>query len=188
MKRAIVAAVACLAVVGCSAGASGAAHSAPPTPVRDGHSLVIGAPPTPSEGGRVHLTDETDSDSPTSSVILSGAIGDFGSGTLDQSTGQFVVRLSRGWFTLQLAELDRRFVAILRGLSVNQSSCSAFAQASATAPIVSGAGTGSYAHLTGGFALTVSLDEVFHPGACGEQSSYDSQEIITSGWGIVRNH
>ena len=188
MKRAIVAAVACLAVVGCSAGASGAAHSAPPTPVRHGHSLVIGAPPTPSEGSRVHLTDETDSDSPTSSVILSGAIGDFGTGTLDQSTGQFVLRLSRGWFTLQFAELDRRFVASLRGLSVNQSSCSAFAQVSATAPIVSGAGTGSYAHLTGGFVLNVTLDEVFHPGGCGEQSPYASQEIITSGWGTVADH
>src|SRR5262249_26373727 len=156
-------AAACLAVAGCSASASGAAHSPPPTPVRDGHSFVVGAAPTPSAGGRVHLTDETNSDSRTSNVILSGAIGDFGTGTLDQSTGQFVLRLSRGWFTLQFAELDRRFVANLRGLSVNQTSCSAFAQVSATAPIVSGAGTGSYAHLTGGFALTVTLDEVFHP-------------------------
>jgi hypothetical protein len=136
----------------------------------------------------VHLTDETDSDSPTSSVILSGAISDFGTATLEQSSGRFVLQLSRGSFTLQLAELDGRFVAELRGLSVNHSSCSAFAQVSGTAPIVSGTGSGSYAHLTGGFDLTVSLDEVFHPGACGEQKPYASQEIITSGWGTVQDH
>jgi hypothetical protein len=130
----------------------------------------------------------TDSDSLTSSVILSGAIGDFGAATLDRRSGRLVLELSRGWFTLQLAELNGRFVAKLRGLSVNQSRCSAFAQVSGTAPILSGAGTGSYAHLTGGFALTVTLDEVFHPGACGEQNPYASQEIITSGWGTVQDH
>jgi hypothetical protein len=188
MKIAIAAAAACLAVVGCSTSASAAAHSAPTAPARDGRSLVVGATALPSAAGdRVHLTDETDSDSPTSSAILTGAIGDFGIGTLDQSTGQFVLHLSRGGFTLQLAELDGRFVAKLRGLSVNQSSCSVFAQVSGTAPIVSGTGTGSYAHLTGGFTLTVTLDEVFHPGACREQSPYASQEIITSGWGAVQD-
>ena len=187
MKLAIAAAAACLAAVGCSGRASGAAHSAPPASARDAHSLTIGATPTSPAGGRVHLTDETNSDSPTSGVILSGAIGDFGTGTLDQSTGRFVVRLSRGSFTLQFAELDAKFVANLRRLLVNQSSCSAFAQVSATAPIVSGAGTGSYAHLTGGFALTATLDEVFHPGACAEQSPYASQETITSGWGTVHD-
>jgi hypothetical protein len=187
MKTAIAAAAACLALVGCASSPSGPARSAPTAPTRDGHSLAIGATRAASApAGRVHLTDESDSDSPTSSVILSGAIGDFGTATLDQSTGRFVLHLSRGWFILQLAELDGRFVAKLRGLSVNQSSCSAFAQVSGTAPIISGTGTGSYTHLTGEFALTVSLDEVFHPGACREQKPYASQEIITSGWGTIQ--
>jgi hypothetical protein len=189
MKIAIAAAAACLALVGCSTSPSRPAHSAPTPPARDGHSLVIGPTRGPSAAaGRVHLTDETESDSPASSVILSGAIGDFGTATLDQRTGRFVLQLSRGWFTLQLAELNARFVAQLRGLSVNQSSCSAFAQASGTAPIVSGTGSGSYAHLTGGFALSVTLDEVFHAGACREENPYASQQIITSGWGTVENH
>lgn len=188
MKMAIAAIAACVAVVGCSTSSSGAAHSTPTVRPRTGHSLVIGATRAPSAAGdRVHLTDQTDSDSQTSSVILTGAIGDFGTGTLDQSTGRFVLQLSRGWFTLQLAELDERFLAKLRGLLVNQSSCSAFAQVSGTAPIVSGTGTGSYAHLSGGFALTITLDEVFHPGACREHSPYASQEVITSGWGTVQD-
>jgi hypothetical protein len=134
----------------------------------------------------VHLTDYTDSDSPTSSVILIGAIGDFGTGMLDQSTGHFDLQLSRGSFTLQFADLDARFLAALRGLTVNQSTCSAFAQVSGTAPIVSGTSTGSYAHLTGAFSLTVTLDEVFHPGACSELSPFAAQKIVTSGWGAIQ--
>jgi hypothetical protein len=53
---------------------------------------VIGAPEAPPADGRMPLTDESDRDSPTSMVILSGAIGDIGTGTLEQSTGQFVLR------------------------------------------------------------------------------------------------
>ena len=73
MKTAIAAALACLAVVGCSTSASGPAASAPKLPLRDGHGVAITATPTWSAaGGRVHLTDETDNDSPTSGVILTG--------------------------------------------------------------------------------------------------------------------
>jgi hypothetical protein len=46
----------------------------------------------------------------------------------------------------------------------------------------------SLPHLTGGFALTVTLDEVFHAGACREENPCASQQIITSGWGTVENH
>lgn len=173
----------CLAVVGCSTG--GAARSA--RAASGAPSLAFAMTGLQSAGGgRVHLTEYTDSDSPRSSVIVVGAIGDFGSGTLDQSTGQFDLRLSHGSFTLQFADLDARFLAALRGLSVNQSTCSAFAQVPGIAPIVSGTGTGSYAHLTGAFSLTVTLDEVFHPGACSELSPFAAQKIVTSGWGDIQ--
>jgi hypothetical protein len=172
----------CLAVVGCSTG--GASRSAAATPAGPSLGFVTTGVQS-AGGGRVHLTDYTDSDSPTSSVILIGAIGDFGSGRVDQSTGHFDLQLSHGSFTLQFAELDARFLAALRGLSVNQSTCSAFAQVSGTSPIVSG--TGSYAHLTGAFSLTVTLDEVFHPGACSELSPFAAQKIVTSGWGTIQD-
>jgi hypothetical protein len=187
MKIAIAWAAACLALVGCSTSASGAARPPSAAAARDGHRLVVTPGPS-AAGDRVHLTDDADSDSPISRVILSGGIGDFGTGTLDQSTGRFVLQLSHGSLTLQFGELDGRLVAKLHGLSVNQSSCSAFAQVSGAAPIVSRTGTGSYTHLTGAFALALTLDEVFHPGACTEQSPYASQKIITSGWGTVQNH
>jgi hypothetical protein len=173
-----------LAVVGCAT--SGAAHSAHTTPAAA--NLRIAATGMQSlGGGRVHLTDYTDSDSPTSSVILIGAIGDFGTARLDQNTGHFDLQLSHGSFTLKFADLDARFLAALRGLSVNQSSCSAFAQVSGTAPIVSGTGIGSYAHLTGAFSLTVTLDEVFHPGTCSELDPFAAQKIVTSGWGTIQD-
>jgi hypothetical protein len=176
---------ACLALVGCYT--DNAARSGRMTP----GSPSIGFVTTGSEsarGGRVHLIDYTDNDSSTSSVILIGAVGDFGSGRLNQSTGHFDLQLSHGSFTLQFAGLDARFLGVLRALSVNQSSCSAFVQVSDTAPIISGTGTGSYAHLAGAFSLTLTLDEVFHPGACSELSPYAAQKIVTSGWGTIQYH
>jgi hypothetical protein len=175
----------CLAVVGCSTSCvSRSAHTTPAGP-----SVGLVTTGLQSAGsGRVHLTDYTDSDLPTSSVILIGAIGDFGSGRLDKSTGYFDLDLSHGSLTLQFADLETRFLDVLRGLSVNQSTCSAFAQVSGVAPIVSGTGTGSYANLTGTFSLTLTLDEVFHPGACSEQSPFAAQKIVTSGWGTIQNH
>jgi hypothetical protein len=92
-----------LAVVGCSTG--GAARSARTTPAGPGLGFVTTGLQS-AGGGRVHLTGYTDSDSPTSSVILIGAIGDFGRGRLDQSTGHFDLYLSRGSLTLQFADLD----------------------------------------------------------------------------------
>jgi hypothetical protein len=136
----------------------------------------------------VHLTDYTDNDSPTSSVILTGAVGDFGNAWLDQSRGQFDLHLSHGSFTLQFADLDARFLAAMRRLPINQSSCSAFAEVSGPAPIVSGTGTESYANITGIFSLTVTVDEVFHPGACNGLSPFASQKIITSGWATIEGH
>jgi hypothetical protein len=43
-------------------------------------------------------------------------------------------------------------------------------------------------HLTGAFSLTLTLDEVFHPGACSEVSPFAAQKIVTSGWGTIQNH
>jgi hypothetical protein len=138
-----------------------------------------------AHGERVHMTGYADNDSSTSSVILVGAVGDFGSGKLNQSTGHFDLQLSHGSFTLQFADLDAKFLAVLRRLPVNQSTCSAFAQVSGTARIISGTGTGSYAHDTGAFSLTLTVDEVFHPGACSELSPFAAQKIVTSGWGTI---
>ena len=185
MKIVLVWLATCFGVVGCSA--AGAAQSVGPTSGSASHGLVRTGLVS-ERGGRVHLTDYLNSDSSTSGVILVGAVGDFGSGRLNQSTGHLDLHLSRGSFTLQLAHLDVAFLTALRGLPVNHSTCSAFASVSGTAPIVSVTGTGAYSHLTGAFSLTITLDEVFQPGGCSELSPFAAQSIVTSGWGMIKNH
>jgi hypothetical protein len=183
MKVALAWLITCLTIVAWSP--SSAALSARTTQGSPSTSLVATGSPS-ARGGRVHLTGYSDNDSSTSSVILVGAVGDFGSGTLNQKSGTFVLQLSHGSsFTLQFAGLESKFLAVLRRLSVNQSTCSAFAQVSGTAPIVSGTGTGSYVHRTGAFFLTLTLDEVFHHGACSERSPFAAQKIVVSGWGTI---
>jgi hypothetical protein len=183
MKIALAWLISCLTIVAWST--CSAASSAPTT--LKGHSIGLVTTGSPSARAvRVHLTAYTDNDSSTTSVILVGAVGDSGRGSLNQRTGQLVLHLSHGSFTLRFAKLDAKFLAVLRRLAVNQSTCSAFAQVSSTAPIIAGTGTGSYAHLTGAFSLTLTLDEVFHHGACSEVSPFAAQKIVTSGWGTIQ--
>jgi hypothetical protein len=183
MKIALALLATCVTILGRSTGSP--VHSARTTLGDTSIGLVTTGPPS-ARGGRVHLTGYTDNDSATSSVILTGAVGDFGSGTLNQRTGKFVLQLSRGSFSIQFADLDAKFLAVLRRLPVNQSTCSASAQVSGTAPIVVGTGTGSYTQITGAFSLTLTLDEVFHGDACNELSPFTAQKIVTSGWGAIQ--
>jgi hypothetical protein len=135
--------------------------------------------------GNVHLTDYTDNDSTTSSVILTGAVGDHGSAERDDSKGRLDLELSRGTFQVDVADLDGRVLTLMRHLAVNQHSCSAEATASGRAPIVHGSGTGAYSTVSGAFDLTMTLDEVYHPGACQETAPYLAQQIVTTGWGNI---
>jgi len=50
---------------------------------------------------------------------------------------------------------------------------------------VAGSGTGSYRGIRGTFRLTVTLDEVYRPGACTETAAYLAQSIVTTGPGTV---
>jgi hypothetical protein len=140
--------------------------------------------PVPGDGN-VHLTDYTDNDSMTSTVVLTGAIGDHGSALRDDSRARLDLELSRGTFRLDLSDLDRRFLALMRHLAVNQHSCSAEATASGRVPIVPGSGTGAYSALSGAFDLSTTVDEVYHPGACRETAPYLAQQIVTTGWGNI---
>jgi hypothetical protein len=138
-----------------------------------------------SGDGNVHLTDYTDNDSMSSTVIVTGAVGDYGSAKRDESNGDLDLSLSRGTFRIDLADLDGRFLTLMRHLSVNQHSCSADAAASGRVPIVPGSGTGAYSTISGEFDLTMTLDEVYHPGACRETAPYLAQQIVTTGWGNI---
>lgn len=134
-------------------------------------------------GGNVHLTEYADNDGMASSVILTGAVGDYGSARREGGRAQLALELSRGTFRLDVSDLDGRFLALLRTLPVNQHSCSTEASASARVSIVPGSGTGAYSSISGAFDLVTTLDEVYHSGACRATAPYLNQKIITTGWG-----
>jgi hypothetical protein len=144
-------------------------------------------------GGNVHLTDYTDNDGPTSTVILAGAVGDYGKAQSVNPDGsvttghdsQLNLMLTHGSFRLDMAELDKKFVAVLANLPVNTTTCSGTASVSGAVPIVAGSGTGSYKGIRGTFTLTVILDEVYRPTGCNETSTYLSQSIVVTGPGSV---
>ena len=136
--------------------------------------------------GAVHLTDYTDNDGPTSTVVLAGAIGDFGKAhSAGAQRGRLDLTLAHGSFELDFADLQKKFTGALGDLAVNPTTCSATASASGTVPIVAGSGTGSYRGIRGTFRLTVTLDEVYRPGACTETAAYLAQSIVTTGPGTV---
>lgn len=175
-----------LSASGCSA-----ASSRPP---------VAPATTTPAAGatgrvpsGTVHLTAYTDNDGPTSTVILTGAVGDYGTARSvnpDGSTsaghdGQLDLSLAHGSFRLDVADLDKRFAAAMAGARVDTSTCSGTATVSGPVPIVAGSGTGSYQGIHGTFTLTITLDEVYQPAGCAETSPYLAQAILITGPGTV---
>ena len=73
--------------------------------------------------GPVHLTAYTTDDGPDSSVMLSGAIGDYGTarsvrpdGSVDPDDGsQLDLQLSHGTLRLHIADLDRALVRATGG-------------------------------------------------------------------------
>src|SRR5262249_43173206 len=71
-----------------------------------------------SNSGAVHLTDYSNDDGPNSTVILSGAVGDYGKaqsvnpdGSVDpEHQHQLNLMLTHGSFRLDFADLDKKFV------------------------------------------------------------------------------
>jgi hypothetical protein len=190
---AVVAAVGLALTGGCSStstkppAAGGAATVA--TSAADGTS-----PAALAAGGSVHLTDWTDNDGPTSAVILTGAVGDYGKvqsvnpdGSVNtQHNSQLNLMLTHGSFRLDIADLDKKFVTVLGKLAVNTTTCSGTASVNGTVPVVTGSGTGAYHGIGGTFTLTITLDEVYKPTGCMENGgAYLSQSIVMTGTGTV---
>lgn len=167
-----------------------ACASSQPTRPSIGLSTVATAPkppPTAHAGtqGQIHLTDYATNDSATSNVILAGAVGDFGTATRSDADGHLKLALSRGRLTLDISSVERKFKASLAALVVNQQTCSAVAAATGSASVVNGSGTGQFVNVGGRFNLTITLDEVYHPGACRDSDAYLSQVLIMTGWGSL---
>jgi len=147
----------------------------------------------PASPGNTHLTAYADDDGPSSTVVLAGAVGDYGKAQSVNPDGsvnpkhdsQLNLVLSRGTFRVSVAGLDKKLVAAMADLRVDTTTCSANASVSNAAPVVAGSGTGSYRGIRGTFMLTATLDEVYRPTDCSETSPYLAQAIVISGFGMV---
>ena len=200
LATAAVAAFGALAVGGCAATGSagnapavGAAPAAKTVPVAN---PVAGTPAAHGHGA-VHLTAYTNNDGPTETVIVTGAVGDYGqavsvypNGTVDPDhDSQLSLQLSHGTFRLDIAALDKAFVAaVQRDFPGNTTTCSADVQVTGRVPVVAGSGTGAYKGVGGAFTLTITLDEVDKFSAtqpCTASSAFLDQAIVITGPGTV---
>jgi hypothetical protein len=145
----------------------------------------------------VHLTDlAVGTDGPTSTVILTGAIGDYGTGTTvhpdgtidPDHTSDLKLTLARGSFDIDIARLHSQFAAAFKqNFPTNPGTCSGTIKASAPATIVAGSGTGAYRSVTGSFELSINVDEVDTGGKCDGTGKFLAQDILITGAGTVEH-
>jgi hypothetical protein len=128
---------------------------------------VAAGPQIPKAGGVVQLTTYQDNDGPTSTAVLTGAIGDYGkavrtyaNGTVVQQYNRLDLVVSHGSFELEIAGLEQSLVRAFGLFPTDLKSCSGIEVVHATAPIAAGSGTGAYKGITGSFKLTVTINEV----------------------------
>ena len=142
----------------------------------------------------------TDNDGPTSTVILTGAIGDFGTATSVSSNGEvntehndmLELDLSHGTFRVDIADLDQHIVDAFQNYRPNSATCSGNVDTTGTAPIVSDSGTGSYSGIEGSFDLSVAISEVGATSQCNSTAQdqlatvpFLAQAIIVTGSGTI---
>jgi hypothetical protein len=149
---------------------------------------------TPSDAHTAYLTDYSNSDSPHSTVVLAGAVGDYGqavtvhgNGTTDPDHGdQLDLHLTQGSFRLRIGDLDKKVVDAFTNFPSDRTTCSGRVSVSGPAPIVPGSGTGDYRGITGVFGLSITIDEVDQRAHCGPSSKFLSQAIVITGSGAIK--
>ena len=126
-------------------------------------------------------------------AILTGAVGDYGpavtvypDGKVDpQHSSQMELKLTHGTFRLSVASIDKKIISAFRHLPGNPKTCSGSIGFTGAAPVVPGSGTGSYQRISGGFRVTVTIDEVDVKPACDGTSRFLSQVIVLAGAGTI---
>jgi hypothetical protein len=174
MRNLAAALAAGLALTGCSAAAADASRSAP------------------ADGSTNIMVYSINSDGPDMRAIVSGAIGDYGpavtvlpDGTVDPShTHDMKLTLAKGSFLLNIAALDKKFVAVASHEPIYPATCSDHIAATGAVPIVAGSGTGAYKGVRGGFRLTITVDEV-EKRPCRPAAAFQTQLLTLTGAGTV---
>ncbi len=122
-------------------------------------AIASGLSASPAAAGRVQVFSTPPLSGTTGTVLITGAIGDYGksvkinkAGRTDANGTYSKLELRQGTIVVDATTLNKRIQA---GVRVEQSSCSLRASVSAPVPIVSG--TGAYAGITGTIKTTFTL-------------------------------
>jgi hypothetical protein len=161
---------------------------------KNSKSLVAFGPHIPKAGGTVNFSAYSDNDGPTSTLVLTGVIGDYGHAVRMTTSGsktqdnELQLTMSEGSFRLDIAGIEGELVrAVSTDFPTNGTTCSGLEVVTGNAPIVSGSGTRAYEGLQGTFRLTISINEVEKWPACpkDDTSPYLAQTVFISGSGSV---
>ena len=154
-------AAAAIATAGCATAATSA-------------SAAATAPAAKTIKGATHImVYSINSDGPHFQAIVTGAVGDYGpgltvhpNGTVDpEHTSQLELKLAHGSFRLWIAAADKAVVRAYQHFPSNPATCSG--------------------GITGGFTLTVKIDEIDVKPVCNGTSKFLSQLILLDGTGTV---
>lgn len=151
-------------------------------------------PSIPRGGGTVNFTAFSNNDGPTSVLVLTGDVGDYGHAVRITTSGsktqdnELRLSMSRGSFRLDIAGIEGKLVKALGSdFPTNAKTCSGLEVVAGTAPIVSGSGTQAYAGLYGTFHLKITINEVEKWPNCprNDTSPYLAQSVFIDGSGSV---
>ena len=148
-----------------------------------------------ASGGRVFFTAYQNDDLPGATVVLSGAIGDFGAavsvlpnGKLDpEHSSQLRLALTQGSLRIVIGPLHAKLENALSHAPYNQRTCSGHVTVTGAAPVVAGSGTGAYKGISGSFKLTITANEVDAKPGCQPFSGSPllAQTVVIAGSGTV---
>jgi hypothetical protein len=176
-----------------AAGCSSAAPNATKTAAARGMSAATTTRTATKAGGTVHFIGYSqNSDGPDFTVIVTGAIGDYGSavtvlpdGTIDPGhTSELRLALKNGSFRLNIVHLHENLENVTTHYQ-STPTCSFHASATAATPVVPGSGTGLYRGISGSVNVTVTSDEVDVKPCPGGTSRFISQLIFVTGSGTI---
>ena len=178
-----------IAASACALFAAGCASTAARAPAAGGRAAIR----TAAADVAVHFIGYSkNSDGAALTVIVTGAIGDYGpaltvhpNGATDpEHTSELRLGLKHGSFRLDIANLHQKLGNITSHYQ-STSTCSFYANVTAATPIVAGSGTGSYRGISGSINMTVTIDEVDVKPCPGGTSGFLSQLIFLAGSGTV---
>jgi hypothetical protein len=147
----------------------------------------------PASARSTEFTAYSDNDGPTASVVVTGAVGDYGQaisvnpdGSVNpEHNSQLELALGQGSVRLDIAALDKKLVKAFGSFPTNRTTCSGTVRVSGATPVVPGSGTGLYQGASGSFTTTITVAEVDAKADCGTSSAFLKQQLVMSGSGRV---